>query len=376
MNHPLFVFAADCHLAVRAINKHRNMMWDAHTSFDEIVNYCINHDLPLVLGGDTFDSRKPDSSSVIFFQKQITKMEAMGLPVYFIQGNHDRLHTPWLEVSSWPTHIHNKPIKIGSHRLAGMDWTPVDQVQEEVKCATSAGLEELPDVFIGHQVWKEFNYGAQEMSLAADIPGWIQLALVGDYHKYEDRLIGNGPTDEHKLHVISPGSIALQSIDEPEHKHFIVVHDDLAVKRVRLQTRPVYRQRLLTGDDLDRFVLETVICLQRENEYIRLPEEIRKPILEIRYTANLPEAYKRLKSATGDDFFTWLIPIKSEEEEEDRKDQGDLQGLVDEGVGGALKEELEEGSTEYEMALRLWGADDIEEEFRQIQTRETETTCA
>ena len=47
-----FVFSADWHLSFGTWAKHPTLVGDSYHSLRQIVDYCIEHDCPLIAGGD------------------------------------------------------------------------------------------------------------------------------------------------------------------------------------------------------------------------------------------------------------------------------------------------------------------------------------
>ena len=86
-----FVFSADWHLSFGTWAKHATLVGDSYHSLRQIVDYCIDVNCPLVAGGDLFDKPVPDPVSVSVMCREMDRMQAAGLPVYFIQGQHERV---------------------------------------------------------------------------------------------------------------------------------------------------------------------------------------------------------------------------------------------------------------------------------------------
>ena len=115
------------------------MSGDSYHSLAQIVDYCIEHNLPLIAGGDLFDKPDPDPVSVNVMCREMDKMRDANLPVYFIQGQHERVRRDlgdghgrpeWMHVHSWPTHVHEQTFEIDGVTFYGLDWTPKEHIAD------------------------------------------------------------------------------------------------------------------------------------------------------------------------------------------------------------------------------------------------------
>ncbi len=293
----LFAFTADCHLLPNAWVNRREISGDAYFSFTQIVDYCIRKKIPLVIGGDLFDSKRPDSESVAVFIAQTCRMRDSQLPVYVIQGDHDITDPPW-PVAICPDavhHVNGRHVNIGGVRVFGLDYQPRGQLQEKLK-----EVPDATDVLITHQGWQEFQgIGVTEGSLATDIPFPVTV-LSGDYHA--EKTYESGP--EKGIIAFSPGSTCMQALGEPAEKSFLEViqHDNgkLVIRRVPLATRLSYSFEIETPGQLHELLVLTLPgVVRRAVEYTRiweLPPQIASPLVRIRYRDDIPEAVKLIRA--------------------------------------------------------------------------------
>lgn len=285
-----FVFAADLHLDDSAWVGRPELGGDAYRALAQIVDYCVQQRLPLILGGDIFDKRRPSATAVWHFCRQMDRMQLENLQVFFIQGQHelDR-ETAWLAAHRRPTPLHKHLVPFCGLVLYGLDWLPAGQLQ--------AALDEIPasaNVLVCHQVWSDFMGVGRTEGSFSDIPR-VRYVLTGDYHRHEIReVVGK---DGQPLTVFSPGSTCLQAIDEPAEKfffHFTVQDNgELQQRSVPLYSRPVSRIIVRTPAELDDF------CQASREAYVGTAADTRL-ILRVTFPDSLPEAYQRIRAATGD----------------------------------------------------------------------------
>ena len=155
-----------------------------------------------------------------------------------------------------------------------------------------AALDSVPphtDLLVCHQVWHEFmgDKAAPQGSLS-DVQN-VKVVFTGDFHERVELDVTN--RDGGKTHVISPGSMALQSIDEAPKKYFAVLRDDLTVRWVMLHSRVVMPQQVIsTLQDLEDFLdaypghLNLVADVAAERH---LPPELCTPVQRIVYPSHM-----------------------------------------------------------------------------------------
>lgn len=304
----LFAFTADCHLLPNAWINRREIRGDSYFSFKQIVNHCLVRNIPLVIGGDLFDSKRPDSESVAVFIHETRRMRDSHLPVYVVQGDHDITDPPWPVAISPDAvfHLHDQLVKLQDVTLTGLDYQPRGQLQERLR-----GIPVEADILVMHQGWQEFQgIGTTEGSLATDIPQGIYV-LTGDYHA--EKIYG---TETQAVVAISPGSTCMQALGEPAEKSFVEVRrcsdGRIEFKRVPLVTRMVRSFEIGSPEELHHLITVTFPALHtqamlRAQEF-PVPLDIISPIIRVRYKDDIPEAGKLLKEAATDTLHLFLEP--------------------------------------------------------------------
>jgi hypothetical protein len=294
---PLFAYASDLHLRPYAWAKHPTLCGDAYESFRQIVDHCVEHELNLVLGGDIFDEKRPDSHSVRFFGQQATRLFAVDRAIMFVQGDHDyHPDVPWPTVPGIALPIHGMQVKAGPFNLYGLDWTTRDRLP--------AALETIPagtDILVTHQAWGELQGIGQTEGQIADIPH-IRYLVTGDYHVTLQTSVQR--PDGSEIKVFSAGSTCMQAVNErPEKSFFVFGHvDGVLTARVeplvtRFKFDLIYNNADELYEDLEHGVIEGIVDDPRLPD---LPEVIRKPILRVTFNDTIPDARDRIALAAGD----------------------------------------------------------------------------
>ena len=349
------------------------MVGDSYHSLVQIVDYCVENELPLIAGGDLFDKPDPDPVRVNVMCREMDKMQEAGLPVYFIQGQHERVRRnlgedhgrpEWMRVHPWPTHVHEQMFEIDGSTFYGLDWTPKEHIEE--------AFDNIPDeatVLVAHQVWSEFMGGwipsECELSMLSARAPQISRVLTGDFHEHT---IERYPSAEREavvaeITMYSPGSISMRSIAEPSSKFFYRFHNGniarapFPTEHINLETRHLEEFDLEDEDDLQDFELDTISSHVRE--YLdALPEVIAKPLIRVKYRDDIPAVYDRIRGAVGDQAYLFPSPVAAEQDSPEVEDQ-ERRDVIDQGLAGALGLVVDPDSEEYQTATRLLSSSGI-----------------
>ena len=293
---PLFVFCADLHLEDGAWSTRPGIYGDAYYSFQQIVEHCVAHRLPLVMGGDILEKKQNLARPIAKLCEGLTRLQAADVPAYYIQGNHefDR-NAPWLSVHTWPQHLHKQTAVIAGKNVYGLDWLPRGEIQ--------AAFEQVPadtDILITHQVWEDFMQNVGRTDCNLNDVHHVRTVLAGDFHvtKVAESVNAQGAA----IRMLSPGSTCMQDMGETAEKFFFVIGWDGAefvFEPVPLRTRRVAHYVVKDTAALDQLCagqLATDIAALRGG----LPAEIDKPLVRVKFDKRLPDAYLRISTAVGE----------------------------------------------------------------------------
>jgi len=279
-----FVFSSDWHLSRLTWSHRPRLTGDSSCSFWQIIRYCLDRRLPLLAAGDLFDKDRPDPESVACLVVGMDLMQKAELPVYYIQGQHERDVSPWLDVHDWPVYLDGESIEIPgvAGGIYGLDWTPADKIVSR--------LAEVPNhtrFLMCHQVWAE-HMGSlcnPECDLG-DVPATVEYVLSGDFHQH----VRTG-------RMVSPGSISMRNLAEPPAKYFWVFDADRnEFSSVPLVTRPFLSMTVTNELQFQQFVT-ALDTSRRFMEGAKLLDS--EPLCRVRYSDELPDAYRRITAAAG-----------------------------------------------------------------------------
>lgn len=298
---PLFVFCADLHLEDGAWSTRPGIYGDAYYSFQQIIEYCIEHRLPLILGGDILEKKQNLARPIAKLCAGLTQMQDEELEVFYIQGNHeyDR-NAPWLSVHPWPIHIHNVLYNVRGAQVYGLDWLPRGEIQTAL-----AAVPENTDILITHQVWKDFmgEIGRTECELT-DVHH-VQTVLAGDFHvtKVAESTNAQGKP----IKMLSPGSTAMQDMGEDSQKSFFVIceHEgQIVFSPEKLKTRGALTYVVKDADVLDDLCVggfaRDITALVSTAQTAGYHSDVQKPLVKVKFDKRLPDAYLRITTAIGE----------------------------------------------------------------------------
>ena len=353
---PLFVFCADLHLEDGAWSTRPGIYGDAYYSFQQIIDYCIENRLPLIMGGDILEKKQNLARPIAKLCEGLTRMQNEELEVFYIQGNHeyDR-NAPWLSVHPWPIHIHKVPYNVRGATVYGLDWLPRGEIQEAFK-----QVPEGTKILITHQVWKDFmgTLGRTDCELT-DVYH-VPTVLNGDFHvtKTVTSMNAQGKT----VTMLSPGSTCMQDMGESPDKFFFVICAEetggFHFEPVPLKTRRFVGYTVKDQETLDE------LCSGKLTKDVQgllgdLPAEINKPLVRIKFDKRLPDAYLRLMTAAGDSAHLFCDAINDKAHVK----QPGTRSSAKNDLLAALADLISENSEAYKIAAAMLAAEDPSKEL-------------
>lgn len=360
---PIAVLSSDWHLDRGAWRRHRELTGDSAFALKQIVDLCIDRQLPLVAAGDLLDdSEQEDPFALATLFKEADRMQAVGLPLYGCSGNHERCSradVQWLTLHAWPTYIHQKPFKLGPFDCFGLDQTHKDQL--------SAYFDQIPewtDILVTHFSWKDFMGEDRGDARLSDVP-YVRMVITGDFHEHRTlQTIGRHGQD---LRAVSPGSTHLRSVTEEREKSVYVLWDDFTLESVPLKTRP-YQEVVVTDEShVDQLIGELDSYYGGED----LPEQLRRPIIRLVYTPGVAGALRRLEAACVGKAHLFPKPMMvALREGPDEEDRATAQVVVAGGLRGNLHRVVPVETPEYFLADRLLACSDPKKELDAIEVAE------
>lgn len=346
---PAALVISDTHCMPSAWVGRPGLVGDAYFAFEQAVDYAIKKNLPLLILGDIIDSIEPPPETVYFLRKQMDRMAGCMLQVKYILGNHESTKPPWLlAVHDWPECVDGLRFSVNGVRCYGISFTPFDRLPERL-----ADVPKGIDVLLCHQAWTEFMGTMCRTDGSLAMVPHAKLVLTGDYHKCETLELLNAQGQP--MRVLSPGSLVQTEIRETEPRQMHVLYEDLTTQAVPLTLRrPQLEPPVLhTEEDLEGFIktlashLKT--CADRLPE--ELPENLRKPIIRVTYDTRIPEVYRRLETAVGDEAFFFKNPLPREQpEQQERLKQ--KRDAVKAGLVGCLQDVVPDKKSELYLRTR------------------------
>ncbi len=381
------VHFADLHLGVESyghINPENGLssrLEDYLRALDEVVDYCLNNRVDLVLFcGDAYRSREPSQTQQREFAKRIRRLSEGGVPLFLLTGNHDlpnavgrataveifdTLDVPGVCVANRPG-VRKVRTASGEIQVAALPWLRRSALlsredareldfelinQRLQETLTRIIFEQvsqldpsLPAVLAAH-VWvmnaslgteKSMSIGQEHMLLLSSVaqPAFDYVAL-GHIHK--GQVLNESPP------VVYSGSLErLDFSDEADQKGFYVVEieQEGGARRTRIDFHPVHARRFFTlsakidASDLDPTA--TVLAAVEANAASIEGAVVR---IEIQLPAGLSSRLREgeiRRRAAGADYL--IISRNLEREARLRLGQSTLEGITPQA---ALKAFLE-----------------------------------
>jgi DNA repair exonuclease SbcCD nuclease subunit len=359
MSNLFFVATADLHFDEQGSWKYRGITGDAEFALAQVVDYCLDHGPEaLWLLGDIVNRPMPRQSAIKEIYGQFDRLQAGGIPTRYILGDHDG-RQDWPDLHPWPRHMDGLCATIGPFQAYGLDYLPKGKLQ--------AALRDAPpwaDILMTHQKWAEFVHASAQGKLA-DVPDHFRYIITGDYH---DQVCAEIETGQQ---VWSPGSTIATSVADHTPRLFIVGRqsgDTLHCEFHPLRSRPIHRVRIETDEELAVTVTEWIKLVLGMADRLQLPDQLRRPIVDVEYYTDIPSAYERLRTI-ADRCHLFLRPrdrARQARQSEARRARAALS--VEEAVGRLARP----GTPGHDWTLRLLAAQDKRAEWRAIVAEQGE----
>jgi exonuclease SbcD len=226
-----FIHAADLHLdsplsglRERAGDRAENLIGATRRAFENLVDFAIEERVGLVvIAGDVFDGDWPDHGTGLFFVKMLASLDAAGIPVAMIRGNHDAASVITRRLS-WPRNVREFSSR------SPETW-PLPEIGVAIHGQSFADRAIPQNLAAGYPapVAGLFNIGLLHTS-ATDRPGHETYApcelrdLISKGYDYW--ALGHVHTREvlcDEPFVIFPGNLQARHVNEPGAKGFTLV---------------------------------------------------------------------------------------------------------------------------------------------------------
>lgn len=248
----------------------------------------------VVIGGDLFDSPRPDAKSVLTAQGVIEDIKVGGFPVYGIDGNHDLSNGGWLDVIGVEPMKEGCYAQVGNVRMCGINYRNGRDLVAEIQRMVDEGVK--TDILVMHFALAEMNgggsadTGVRELSPLLDKLG-VKAVLMGHVHIPDCRK-WNG------VLYVNPGSTEMKSSNEPQNKFFYVLDTDTwEAVPVPIETRQVVGVEIVNENALDEF------RRMMEDEFkanVDKPYPTRRPFYQIIADDSIDDGYKRIAAIVHD----------------------------------------------------------------------------
>lgn len=226
------VFSADTHISGHTWASRSQIVGDSFFGFQQLCELAIANRCPLFLAGDCWElwrDPNPTAATVEFVRRQLDALQASGCPLYYINGQHDNLQSPfWFEaIHPWPQHIGGRTVEVAGRKFFGVDYFEaglIDQVYASVPSDTFC--------LVIHQAWQEFTGSKIMAKLSLSQLPPVPLTISGDMHKMMAHQIDN------RLFV-SPGATHMRSMREPREHYAVVLDSEKGLDQFKLKSRQV-----------------------------------------------------------------------------------------------------------------------------------------
>lgn len=256
----------------------------------------------VIIGGDLFDSPRPDAKSVFEAKNVVNRIKISGIPVYGIDGNHDLSDGYWLRTIGAKT-LENGTVDvvdIAGVKVGGLNYRNGRDLVEEISRIADSGMK--MDIMVAHFALAEMNgggsadAGVRELSPLLSKIG-VKFMLMGHVH-IPDAQKWNG------VLYVNPGSTEMKSVNEPREKYWFMVDTEAnEATPARLFTRPV--------EDVDIATVEDLLKFQARLEDDARAGKEKLTFYQIVASDDIEDAFKRIAKSVHDNSALARIVMRS-----------------------------------------------------------------
>ena len=237
-----FTHCADFHLDFKQYGLQQRYEDYFNTTEDIFIKSKENNVDCIIIAGDIFNSKRPSGESIKRFIEIKNKYK---IPVYAIDGNHDKAGHAWLDICGIGKL--DKPVEIKGNVFLGIDYCRANQFKEKLIELDENNIK--VDVLVMHQAISEmFDFGGGDFSTSWLVPAAKSLGVkyiaMGDIHSYSLKTIDG-------LSLSYPGSPEPTSVSQLGGTGFInivTLGDEVEIKKITLNSREFIRVRA-SGDN-------------------------------------------------------------------------------------------------------------------------------
>lgn len=252
-------------------------------------NVVARHPDCVVIGGDLFDSPRPDARSVFVAQETVRRIKSASIDVFGIDGNHDLADGNWLTVIG-ARGLRDIPLHYGGVRIVGINYRNGRDLIAAIQEMIDSGVK--ADILVAHFALAEMNgggtadTGVREICPLLEKLG-VKCVLMGHVHIPEAKK-WNG------ILFVNPGSTEMKSSNEPQEKfYFIVDTDAWEADPIPLKTRAVEAIEIGSEDDFAQFRAR----LEKESQVVAGTE---RTFYQIIADDSVEDVFKRLSTVIHD----------------------------------------------------------------------------
>ena len=340
---------SDVHLGTRQYGI-KERYDDFLTAFKNVGKSIKDHKVDMVvIGGDLFDSPRPDANSVLQAQYVVSGLLDAGIDVIGIDGNHDLSDCGWLRLVGVNALFDGVPaLERHGVKIVGINYKNGRDLIEEIQRLIDEGIK--TDILVAHFALAEMNGGGsadtcvRELSPMLDKLG-VKAVLMGHVHIPDCRK-WNG------VLYVNPGSTEMKSMNEPQEKYYFILDTD-TWEAVPV---PIVTREMRTVEVQDEVALKKLQDdLEAESQrMVDVPNGIngvRRPFYHLIVDDSIDDAFKRTAKIVHDTGALARIVMRSSRAR-------DLAPVVDrkEGVAtleSAIEARFPKGSDEAKLTAAM-----------------------
>lgn len=231
------IHTADTHLGYKQYHSEVRRK-DFLEAFSKVILDAIDmHADAVIHAGDLFDSRIPSLEDILDTMKLFATLKSANIPLLAIVGNHEsKQTTQWLDLfvsMELAVRLNTKPYMLKNVAFYGIDNVTKSKIPTYDFSVFEEAVNSECNILVMHQLLSPITIGEWDCStIINSLPFHVDAILLGDYHKYEKRMVDN-------TWVTYCGSTERNSFAEMDNRSYniITISDSIDISRKTIDTR-------------------------------------------------------------------------------------------------------------------------------------------
>ena len=297
---PKFIASADVHLGLALYNT-PELEADLMDNFVRLCDLAVEKQVEyLVIAGDLFENNRQDPSTIVAVRTQVTRLEAAGIKLVGIAGDHDKP----IDGESWCNVSGLLPVTV-CPQFAGVDFYDysaqgetglIEQLKHQRDPAQVQWIflhAQFPQIYSAEYSSIQKTVDLSKVKLFEHFPNLLGV-VAGDIHFAPETFLED---KEHQAYLGYCGSLGITDIAETKYDHSVLYCDGSKFYRLPFAQRRVFLRIDFTEKNYEKFNPELLIREYENAEF--------KPVFYVDYDSVTDQFRSRVRPLYAVGYVRW-----------------------------------------------------------------------